>query len=462
AFEIDALVVGVIKKGTTFNYIGAVGPSSGGVGSAETAPLDSSSSDFVKWKGKTYAVLGKTFNTKKEASVGDIIRVSVKDIRKIGEHVYHWFHPQVLEVREDKTRPDPPQTAETISETAKGKQRASAYLVAARYGSHSPLACCEAPWMAIPGAEYTYLRNGPDVYSKLKDLEITEVVGTGTKRGLLEQMVEHGIDFTVNDALTLSDILSPPVFLRESTMPEEASVNVIELSSFLEGIRSKISVPCMKLSCGSYVPLKRPMHLQNAYMTYPESPQRFSLQLHVRGLSVHGDLRMTISKSQAIGWTLNAGKSLIRVLLKRVPANIREEAGITEAHLKDLPLRDLSRKLNTAKGRKLKKALKKKVQELSFKQIRALVEELWKDEIEPVLKDPNQKILSQKKAPMSTVWLDYEQEIPAGAVGATSELKGQLVILDKGTVEFGAQKSFFHEYFIKGDKIGKRRMVVRR
>lgn len=463
AFEIDVLVVGIIKKGTTFNYIGAIGPSPGGVGSAEPAPLDSTSNDFVRWKGKIYAVLGKTFNTTKEASVGDIIRVSVKDIRKIGEYAYHWFHPQVLEIREDKTRPDPPQTAETISKTAKKKQRASAYLVAARYGPHSPLVCCEAPWIAIPGAEYTYLRNGPDVYSKLKDLGITEIVGTATKRELLEQMLEQGIDFTVKDAFVLSDVLSPPIYLRESTLSEEASINTFELASFLQEIRSA-PIPCMKLSCGSCVPLKKqPLRLQqNAYMTYPESPQRFVLQFHVRGLSVHGDLRMAISKSQAIGWTLNAGKSLIRVLLKRVPANIRKEAGITEAHLKDLPLRDLSRKLNTAKGRKLKTALKKKVQELSFKQIRALVEELWKDEIEPILKDPNQKILSQKKAPMSTVWLDYEQEIPAGAVGATSELKGQLVILDKGTVEFGAQKSFFHEYFIKGDKIGKRRMVVRR
>ncbi|KKK72563.1 hypothetical protein LCGC14_2902620, partial [marine sediment metagenome] len=127
-----------------------------------------------------------------------------------------------------------------------------------------------------------------------------------------------------------------------------------------------------------------------------------------------------------------------------------------------LALRDLSKKLNTVKGRPLHKALKKEVQELSFKQIRTLVEEVWKDEIEPLLADPNAKILTQKKAPMSPVWLDYEQEIPPGAVGATSELKGHLIIMDKGTVEFGAQKTAFHEYFLKGDKIGKRRLVVRR
>ncbi|KKM16724.1 hypothetical protein LCGC14_1682950, partial [marine sediment metagenome] len=463
AFEVDALVVGVIKKGTTFNYIGAVGPSPGGVGSAEVAPLDSVSNDFVRWKGKIYVVLGKTFNTKLEASVGDIIRVSVKDIRKIGEHAYHWFHPQVLEVREDKTKPDPPQTAETISKTAKRKQKASAYLVAARYGVHSPLVCCEAPWLAIPGAEYTYLRNGPDVYSKLKDLGITEIIGTATTRELLGKMLEHGIDFTLKDAIILSDVLSPPVHLRESTLPQEATVDTIELASFFKGTRS-VPIPCMKLSCGSIVPLKKqPLRLQqNAYMTYPESPMRFVLQFHVRGLSVHGDLRMAISKSQAIGWTLNAGKSLVRVLLKRVPTDMRKEAGITDSDVKNLALRDLSKKLNTVKGRPLHKALKKEVQELSFKQIRTLVGGVWKDEIEPILADPNAKILTQKKAPMSPVWLDYEAEIPPGAVGATSELKGQLIIMDKGTVEFGAQKAAFHEYFLKGNKIGKRRLVVRR
>jgi len=274
-------------------------------------------------------------------------------------------------------------------------------------------------------------------------------------------MVEQNIEFTVKKASTLKDLLSPAIYLRESTLPDEVAFDTMELASFFTRIRSK-RTPHMKLSCGSYVPLKRAKYLQNPYIAYPESPQRFTLQFHVRGLSVHGDLRMTVSKSQAIGWTLDAGKSLTRVLLRRTPAKFREEAGITEAHIKNLPLKDLSKKLDTTKGRKLKKALTKKVQELPFSEIKKMVEELWKDEIEPILADPNKKILTQRKAPMSPVWLDYEQEVPPGAVGATRELEGQLIILDKGAVEFGAQKAFFHEYFIKGDKIGKRRMVVRR
>ncbi len=506
AFEIDVLVVGVIKKGTTFNYIGAIGPSPGGVGSAEPAPLDSTSNDFVKWKGRVYAVLGKTFNTKKEASVGDIIRVSVKDIRKIGEHAYHWFHPQVLEIREDKTRPDPVQTAETISKTVKKKQRASAYLVAARYGIYSPLACCDAPWIALTTGiprtdeeraiehffdgdrdkwnaltekqkkkyikklpprgqklEWAYLKNVDDVYSKLKDLGITEIIGTATKRELLEKMMEHEIDFSLEQPLPLGEILFPPISLQETTLPDEVRLNTRELASFFKSIRSS-SIPGMKLSCGAIVPLKKVMRLrENPYMVYPETPQRFTLQLHVRGLSVHGDFRMTISKSQAIGWTLNVGKSLIRVLLRKVNPALRAKAGITEGNLKNLSLGDLSKKLSSTKdGRTLRKALQKRTQTLSSKQIRALVEELWKDEVEGYLKDPNAKILAQKKAPMSPVWLDYEEEIPAGAVGATKELEGHLIIMDRGTIEFGAQKGSFHEYFLKGEKLGKRRMVVRR
>uniref|UniRef100_A0A6M3M395 Putative DNA ligase domain protein n=1 Tax=viral metagenome TaxID=1070528 RepID=A0A6M3M395_9ZZZZ len=464
AFEIDAMVVGIIEDGNTFNYVGAVGPVEGD-GEAPPAPLDSPrGKNFVKWKGKTYAVLGKTFNTTEKAKIGDIIRVSVKDIRKIGEDAYHWFHPQVLEVREDKARPDPAQVAETIAETVQQKQKATAYLVSARYDVHSPLACCEAAWLAIPGDEYTYLQNSEDVLERLKSLGIERIVGTKTRRELLEEMLESGIDFTVNTALTLGDALSRPIYLQESSLPNEVSFNVLELQAFLQSNRSQIAELCMKLSCGACVPLEKPLMLQDHYMTYPEDEKamRWVLQLHVRGLSVHGDLRMTISKSQAIGWTLDAGKSLVRVLLKRVKPELRAQVGITEQDMK-LPLKDLSKKLNsTSEGKKLRKALTKRVQDLPFSQIKTLCQELWKDEIEPILNDPNKKILTQGKSAMSPVWLDYEQEIPAGAVGATKELEGQLVILDKGTVEFGAQKSYFHEYFLKGDKIGKRRMVVRK
>lgn len=464
AFEIDAMVVGVNRDGGTFNYVGAIGPVEGD-GEAPPAPLDSPrGEDFVKWKGKTYAVLGKTFNTKKKAEVGDIIRVSVKDIRKLGEGAYHWFHPQVLEVREDKARPDPAQTAETIAETAKQKQKASAYLVSARYDIHSPLACCEASWLAIPGDEYTYLQNSDGVLEKLKTLGIEQIVGTKTKRELLEKMLENGIDFTVNSALTLGDALSRPMYLQESSLPNEVAFNVLELRTFLQSNRSEIAELCMKLSCGACVPLEKPLMLQDAYMTYPEGEKamRWVLQLHVRGLSVHGDLRMMLSKSQAIGWTLDAGKSLVRVLLKRVKPEMRTQVGITEQDMK-LPLKDLSKKLDsTSEGKALRKTLAKKVQELPFSQIKALTQELWKDEIEPILDDPNKKILTQGKSVMSPAWLDYEQEVPAGAVGATKELKGQLIILDKGTVEWGAQKSYFHEYFLKGDKIGQKRMVIRK
>jgi len=464
AFEVDALVVGMDRDGSTYNYTGAIGPVTlPDDAKPETVPIDVKNyGAFVKWKGKIYTILGKTFNTKEEAKIGDIIRVSVKDIRKIDENTYHWFHPQVLEIREDKTHPDPTQTAETISETAKQKQKSAAYLVSARYGNHSPLACCNAPWLAIPGDEFTYLANSKDVFEKIKSLGITQIIGTKTERDLLEEMLENGIDFMMNNSLTLGEVLSGPMYLQESSLPNEVAFSISELRGFLQDNQNKIPELCMKLSCGGFVPLRLPLKLQDVYMTYPDGPQRWSLQLHVRGLSVHGDLRMTISKSQAIGWTLDAGKSLIRVLLKQLKPVTRTEAGITQQDM-TLPLKDLSKKLNsTPQGKKLKKLLTKKVQEMPFSQIKALVGELWNDEIVPILKDPNKKILTQRKSSMSPVWLDYEQEIPPGAVGATKELEGQLVILDKGTVEWGTQKPYFHEYFLKGDKIGQRKVVMRK
>jgi len=255
------------------------------------------------------------------------------------------------------------------------------------------------------------------------------------------------------------DGISSPILLQESSLPNKVTFNVLELSAFLKSQRS--SEVCMKLSCGACVPLKKTLMLQNSYMIYPEKAMRWVLQLHVNGLSVHGDLRMMINKSQAIGWTLDAGKSLAKVLLKRFSPELQASVGITEEDMK-LPLKAFSKKLNSSKMRKLKKALTKKAQELPFSQIKALCHDLWADEIEPLLGDPSKNFLTTQSSAMSAEWLDYEQEIPAGAVGTTKELGGQLVILDTGTVEWGAQKSYFHEYFLQGEKIGKKRLVVRR
>ena len=506
SYDIDAMVVGIKQDGDVFNYICAIGPVTD-VEDAENAPLDSAKGKtFVKWKGKIYSVLGKTFNTKTEAKVGQILRVSVKSINKISDKVYHWFHPQVLEAREDKTSPDPLTTAETISKTGLIKKKKSlaakllcvlceapsswyfgggtfcdacmdkikkgtiklseGYMVNGRFGVESPLACCLSSWIAVPSISgWEYHQNNSELPKHLQELGISQIVGTGISRDAITRWAESGIEFIFSTASTILDVYGArPLLMAEPSMPSKATLNSKHVKAFYGAIRSD-EVPCMKLSCGTCMPLEKELHLANPLLTYPDESKtwKYVIQYHVRGLSVHSDFRAEISKTQLIGWTWDTGKSLIKPMLRRVKAETLSKVGLTKAQIKDLSISEVSAKLkSTAEGKKLRRQLSLKTQDLSMGQLKTLLNELWAEETEPILKDPNQKILTQRKAVEPHAWLTYSGEVPAGAVGATAEMEGHFVIMDQGTIQFGAQKSYFHEYFIDGKRIKNKRIVIRR
>ncbi|MCK4964933.1 MAG: hypothetical protein KAS54_07615, partial [Dehalococcoidia bacterium] len=467
-FEIDCLVVGAIKPPKlppeVVNYICAIGPVSG-VKEAESAPLETAKGKkFVKYKGKTYSVLGKTFNTKLKADLGGILRVKVANIRKIAPKVYHWFHPSVLEVREDKVTPDPLTTAETIRKTGlKRMAEPQAYFVDTRYGFESTLSSSSSPWIALSKAgEWDYFLNSENPWLKLKEEGIESITGTSITRELLEDLTEDGLIFHCEEGATIEGG-RPSTFLEEPDLPSETAVNVNELRAFYDSIRCK-PIPHLKLDCGSLVHLEKQMLLADPYLTYPDENKiwKFVLQFHVRGLSVHADFRSEITKTQLIGWTWDLGKSLIKPMLRRVkPANLAQ-VGLTKGKIGSMTIIEISTKLNsTAEGKKLRKALSLKTQDLTPKQLKTLCWELWREEVEPILNDPKRKILTQRKAPEPHEWLDYEGEVPAGAVGATAELEGQFVIMDEGTIEYGAQKSYYHEYFLHGKHLNGRFFVRR-
>ncbi|GAF70832.1 unnamed protein product, partial [marine sediment metagenome] len=252
-------------------------------------------------------------------------------------------------------------------------------------------------------------------------------------------------------------------FLEEPDLPTETAVNVNELRAFYDSIRCK-PIPHLKLDCGALIHLEKPMLLADPYLTYPDENKtwKFVLQFHIRGLSVHADFRSEISKTQLIGWTWDLGKSLIKPMLRRVKPSILAQVGLTKQQIGSMTISEISAKLNsTAEGKKLRKALSLKTQDLTSKQLKTMSWELWREEVEPILNDPKRKILTQRKAPEPHEWLKYEGEIPAGAVGATAELEGQFLIMDEGTIEYGAQKSYYHEYFLHGKHLNGRFFVRR-
>jgi len=468
SFEIDALVVGLNKDGSRYNYVGAIGPVEG-VKDADAAPIDSPQGrNFVKYKGKTYSILGKTFNTQLKADIGSIIRVTVKETRKIDDKVYHWFHPKVLEVREDKTTPDPVKTAETIAESAKSQQKVKAgYLSSARYAEESPITCCQSPWVVINNeGNWIYLNNDETLVENLRELSVEKIYASGMDRDIADSLLENGIDFELTNHPTIAAFNGRPLYLETDFPPNQVSLSGEAFREFYKSIWSHRD-PHMKLSCGGGIPLPelRVKKLaQDPYLSYPDESKtwKYVLQFHVRGLSVHGDFRSEISKQQLIGWTWDTGKSLIKPMLRRLSDEKLKEVGLTKAQIDDMEIKDVSSKLRSTKeGKALMKQLSEKTQDLSVDQLKILVNELWDETVKPIMENPNEKILTQKKAPEPHDWLTYKGEVPAGAVGATSELEGVFIIMDEGTIEYGAQKQWFHEYFIKGKRM-KGKLVVRR
>jgi len=90
--EIKVIVLDVHKtKAGTYNY--TVGVLAG----------DSSYTNTKEIGGETYVVLGKTFNTKLKANVGDILTVGVEEI--IARDELDWLGPRVIDIDSDRSTP---------------------------------------------------------------------------------------------------------------------------------------------------------------------------------------------------------------------------------------------------------------------------------------------------------------------------------------------------------------------
>ena len=148
-------------------------------------------------------------------------------------------------------------------------------------------------------------------------------------------------------------------------------------------------------------------------LTYPDESKhwRGMCHAHIRGRSVHLDLRFQISKDLLVGWTLFIPKGL-----SKQPANYSEAV------------------------------------QLFNSEIRAIVSE--------TLSNPLKKFNCSPKQPEPIEWASYKGRVEPGSVGATRFEAGDFIILDTFEVQFGAQKSYYHEYFCDG-KLFKGRLVFR-
>lgn len=149
------------------------------------------------------------------------------------------------------------------------------------------------------------------------------------------------------------------------------------------------------------------------YLVYPDESKKWKgmVHCHGRGRSVHLDFRAQISADYATGWTLYIPKGL-----SKVPKDYAEFVRLVDAEI--MPI------------------------------------------VKETMSDPMKKFNCGKKAPEPAEWLTYKGMVQPGEVGATKHEPGFFYIIDSFEVQFGAQKSYFHEYFCNG-KIFNGRIVFR-
>jgi len=177
------------------------------------------------------------------------------------------------------------------------------------------------------------------------------------------------------------------------------------------------------------------------YMEYPTCKKcKYVMQHHWRGASVHTDWRMEVN-DHLIGWTvLDNPKGTPTV------TTVKEARKVFNEWKSKFKFRPEKKNIGLRAETKCPsevcdewtysiKGIKDGQVFIEYKNI----EKLSLRTLEELARQPK-------------VWLNVEGIVKPGEVGATKEYPGVFYIIDKGQVYFGAQKPYFHEYFIKSEK----------
>jgi hypothetical protein len=156
------------------------------------------------------------------------------------------------------------------------------------------------------------------------------------------------------------------------------------------------------------------------YLQYPpdEEGMPFVVQQHWRGKNVHTDIRVKLNRNLALGWTLNT----------QVAGKVNEPI-MTLAEAKARATEPDYSKVDWTTG---------EWQEIDSKRV---------------------PLVAQRKPVHPVAWLEMEgrtsKTVPGQPPppGATAEYPGVFHIVDRGEVEFGAQKPWLHEYFFHGRRL---------
>lgn len=177
----------------------------------------------------------------------------------------------------------------------------------------------------------------------------------------------------------------------------------------------------------TYRPTRKAAKQQDPYLEVPPEDRKykFSVQHHWRGKSLHADVRVEMErKGLLIGWTMNT--QIAGAVKEPVTTMAEARRWSTKEGLNKVS------KVNWITGEWATRP-------------KAGTDKLVRTEI-----------LCERKAPEPHAWLNVEGKTKdpepgkPPPVGGTRQFPGVFDIVDQGTVEYGAQKPWFHEYFWRG------------
>ena len=203
---------------------------------------------------------------------------------------------------------------------------------------------------------------------------------------------------------------------------------------------------------------------EDPFMVMPseENTYDYVVQNHFRGKSFHSDLRMeSANKDSLVGWTLfTAMAGTIREpITAMIEAETIAKRGITHSKIdfntgewaqRKRP--EMAGSINVEIG-----ASRKSMQPVAWLKSNIFWEHVQSSLLKSGLELNDKSLMEKLPADLKEkLLMEFIQKIhgvvPAGEIGATANYPGVFYIMDKGKVEYLAQKPWMHEYYFKSRK----------
>jgi hypothetical protein len=410
-YEIDGLVIqrNQTKVPTVFNYDLTVGPIS-----AEYAKMIGDKAR--QFKDKWFMFIGTSDATTLKLTAGAILRVAAEEVihHETDNPKFPYFTGYVMRVLEpvpEKSVPDPVLVLERL---------------AALEPRRLPSVRKQLPTLELP--EFVWIPSfislaGSTIYHaegftdrEPNDIDII-LRANEDERGRFYLTLDPGFRLKL-DRIMEANFGDKPT--QYSTSPYGPNWDFLAIYDLVLRPRSPLEIEELEedeFKDQFYKSTTETSKQEDPYMEYlPEQAKReFMMHLHYRGRGAHLDIRFEGPTSKyLIGWTISMQN----------PGVITESVDSLQAARRWFKNPD-AWKIDFAEGR------------VKQRRVRG-------GQIRPA------QLYASRKAKEPLPWMRFEGRVEPGEVGATKYEYGTFLIIEKGQIQTGTQKPYFHEYFLHG------------